>query len=71
MRKLLLAGMALTAAITFGSPQQPAKAAPGELVWGDTLPKALDPHVVFDVPMQFLLLNAYDGLYRYAGNRPS
>ncbi len=41
-----------------------------ELVWGDTLPAGLDPHVVYDVPMQMLLLNAYDGLYRYIGNPP-
>ncbi|MGF1526153.1 MAG: ABC transporter substrate-binding protein [Candidatus Competibacterales bacterium] len=40
------------------------------LVWGDTLPASLDPHVVFDVPMQFILLNVYDGLYRYQGNPP-
>lgn len=70
MRKLLLACTALTAALTFGTPQQPAQAAPGELVWSETMPKALDPHVVYDVPMQFFLLNAYDGLYRYVGNPP-
>ncbi len=41
-----------------------------ELIWGDQLPKGLDPHVVYDVPMQFVLLNNYDGLYRYIGNPP-
>ncbi len=40
------------------------------LVWGDTLPAGLDPHAIFDVPMQFILLNAYDTLYRYSGNPP-
>ncbi len=40
------------------------------LVWGDTLPAGLDPHAIFDVPMQFILLNAYDTLYRYMGNPP-
>jgi len=40
------------------------------LVWGDTLPATLDPHAVFDVPSQFVLLNVYDGLYRYQGNPP-
>jgi peptide/nickel transport system substrate-binding protein len=40
------------------------------LVWGDTLPKSLDPHAVYDVPMQFYMLNTYDGLYRYVGNPP-
>jgi peptide/nickel transport system substrate-binding protein len=40
------------------------------LVWGDTLPKSLDPHAIYDVPMQFYMLNTYDGLYRYQGNPP-
>lgn len=47
-----------------------AVAEPDELVWGDTLPAGLDPHVVYDVPMQFYMLNVYDGLYRYVGNPP-
>ena len=34
------------------------------------LPGNLDPHAVFDVPSQYILLNAYDGLYRYQGNPP-
>ena len=42
----------------------------GTLVWGDTLPAGLDPHAIFDVPMQFILLNVYDTLYRYIGNPP-
>ena len=41
-----------------------------DLVWGDTLPKNLDPHAVFDVPMQFYMLNVYDSLYRYQNNPP-
>jgi peptide/nickel transport system substrate-binding protein len=50
---------------------QPAQAqAPRPLVWGDTLPATLDPHAIFDVPSQFVLLNVYDGLYRYQGNPP-
>ena len=40
------------------------------MVWGDTLLATLDPHAIFDVPSQFILLNAYDGLYRYQGNPP-
>ena len=43
---------------------------PGELVWADNLPGGLDPHVVFDVPMQFYMLNIYDQLYQYEGNPP-
>lgn len=34
------------------------------------LPMNLDPHQVFDVPMQGLMLNAYDNLYRYEGDPP-
>ena len=40
------------------------------LVWGDNMPASLDPHALFDVPAQFILLNVYDGLYRYQGNPP-
>ena len=46
----------------------PAEAQQRPLVWGDTLPATLDMHAIFDVPAQFVLLNAYDGLYRYQGN---
>ena len=56
----------LAALLLFASP--PAGAQPRPLVWGDTLPAPLDMHAVFDVPSQFVLLNAYDGLYRYQGN---
>lgn len=45
------------------APQRP-------LVWGDSLPATLDPHAIFDVPSQFVLLNVYDGLYRYQNNPP-
>jgi peptide/nickel transport system substrate-binding protein len=34
------------------------------------LPANLDPHQVFDVPMQAVMLNAYDGLYRYQNDPP-
>lgn len=47
-----------------------AQSRPGELVWADNLPAGLDPHVVFDVPMQFYMLNIYDQLYQYEGNPP-
>jgi peptide/nickel transport system substrate-binding protein len=47
----------------------PARAE-GTLIWGDNPPSSMDPHAVFDVPMQFVLLNVYDGLYRYVGNPP-
>lgn len=61
--------LAATAALT-AIPAADAQDRSKELIWADQLPKGLDPHVVYDVPMQFVLLNAYDGLYRYTGNPP-
>lgn len=66
MKKLIYAAFAAVVAM---SPLA-AAADNDELVWGDTLPKGLDPHVVYDVPMQFYMLNVYDTLYRYVGNPP-
>lgn len=43
---------------------------PDTLVSGDNLPQNLDPHQIFDVPMQGYALNTYDTLYRYEGNPP-
>ena len=43
---------------------------PGVLVTGDNLPANVDPHQIFDVPMQLYSLNTYDNLYRYQGNPP-
>jgi peptide/nickel transport system substrate-binding protein len=40
------------------------------LVSGDNLPANLDPHQIFDVPMQGYAVNTYDTLYRYEGNPP-
>ncbi len=34
------------------------------------LPINLDPHQVYDVPMQGIMLNAYDNLYRYENDPP-
>lgn len=45
-------------------------AEPDTLVSGDNLPQNLDPHQIFDVPMQGYALNTYDTLYRYEGNPP-
>ena len=64
-----LAGAATVAAVALLAP--PASAAqPGVLVTGDNLPANVDPHEIFDVPMQFYSLNIYDKLYRYEGNPP-
>ncbi|MFD2239323.1 ABC transporter substrate-binding protein [Aureimonas populi] len=64
------AGIALCAAALAPVQEVRAQGAPGELAWADTLPSGLDPHVVFDVPMQLYMLNVYDNLYRYQGNPP-
>ena len=64
----LMAGAVAAIAAVFFAPASQAQQRP--LVWGDTLPATLDPHAIFDVPSQFVLLNAYDGLYRYQGNPP-
>jgi peptide/nickel transport system substrate-binding protein len=61
--------MLMAATLALGAPGM-AAAQPRPLVWGDQLPATLDPHAIFDVPSQFILLNAYDGLYRYQGNPP-
>lgn len=69
-----LRAAALAAAVALlpaGLAPSPASAQQRPLVWGDTLPATLDPHAIFDVPSQFVLLNVYDGLYRYQGNPPN
>ena len=66
MRRLLC-GLSLAAILSAGTAHAQSE---DELVWGDTLPAGLDPHVVYDVPMQMFMLNVYDGLYRYVGNPP-
>lgn len=43
---------------------------PDDFVTAFGLPMNLDPHQVFDVPMQALMLNAYDNLYRYEDDPP-
>ncbi|MGE0315245.1 MAG: ABC transporter substrate-binding protein [Lautropia sp.] len=74
MNKLIIstacaATLALTALAAHpGSAHAQGKRA--SLVWGDQLPAGLDPHAIYDVPMQYVLLNVYDGLYRYIGNPP-
>lgn len=68
MKKLLLslaAGLMLAAA-----PISTYAQSKTEIVWADALTANLDTHVGFDVLTQLILLNAYDGLYRYVGNPP-
>src|SRR5207247_7299498 len=64
-----ISGAAAVAAILALAPQAYA-GPPGVLVSGDNLPANLDPHQIFDVPMQLYSLNTYDNLYRYQGNPP-
>ena len=64
-----IAGAAMITAVLAVAPQARA-AQPGFLVTGDNLPTNLDPHQIFDVPMQLYSLNTYDNLYRYEGNPP-
>ena len=53
-----------------GTAHEAQAADPDTFVTGFGLPMNLDPHQVFDVPMQALMLNAYDSLYRYEGDPP-
>lgn len=69
MKKLFL-GCAAALAIALGSAAPGFAQTKNEIVWGDLLPANLDAHVNFDVPSQLILLNLYDGLYRYVGNPP-
>ena len=64
-----IVGAAVVAALLAVAPNVRASQ-PGLLTTGDNLPANLDPHQMFDVPMQFYSLNAYDNLYRYEGNPP-
>ncbi len=60
----------------FGALAAAALAVPAEAAEGSTfvsgwgLPTNLDPHQIFDVPMQTVMLNAYNGLYRYENDPP-
>src|SRR5215210_1956178 len=65
----MLAGAVAIVAVAIAAPDARA-AEPGTLVTGDNLPANLDPHQIFDVPMQLYSLNTYDNLYRYLGNPP-
>ncbi|MCC7427004.1 MAG: ABC transporter substrate-binding protein [Alphaproteobacteria bacterium] len=69
-RLFVLAAAGLMAASGVAVAPAEAQRRPNEIVWGDQLPGGLDPHVIADVPMQFIQLNMYDELYRYQGNPP-
>jgi peptide/nickel transport system substrate-binding protein len=70
LQRLLLAAAGAIAAAGVLAPHAKAQRRPNEIVWGDQLPGGLNPHVIADVPMQFIQLNTYDEFYRYQGNPP-
>ena len=63
-------GLAAGALAAATLPRTAFAADPTTFVSGNALPANLDPHQIFDVPMQALRLNTYDNLYRYQGNPP-
>ena len=70
MRRRTLGGLA-AGALAAGTMTRTASAADTTtFVSGTQLPANLDPHQVFDVPMQALMLNGYDNLYRYQNDPP-
>ncbi len=70
MSGLTRRGLATLSAATLAIRAMPARAAGDVFVSGWGLPSNLDPHQIFDVPMQTVMLNAYDGLYRYENDPP-
>jgi peptide/nickel transport system substrate-binding protein len=59
-----------TAATLIASTLKAQAMEPDTFVTAFGLPANLDPHQVYDVPMQALMLNAYDNLYRYENDPP-
>jgi peptide/nickel transport system substrate-binding protein len=69
-RRRTLGGLAAGALAAGTLPRMASAADTTTFVSGTQLPANLDPHQVYDVPMQGLMLNAYDNLYRYQGDPP-
>lgn len=63
-------GLAAGALVAGALPSSAYAADATTLVSGFALPGNLDPHQVYDVPMQAMMLNTYDNLYRYQGDPP-
>jgi peptide/nickel transport system substrate-binding protein len=70
LRRRQVGGLAAGALAAAAMPRAAFAADPTTFVAGTGLPANLDPHQVYDVPMQGLMLNAYDNLYRYQGDPP-
>ncbi|MCF8532241.1 MAG: ABC transporter substrate-binding protein [Reyranella sp.] len=66
----LVAGAAIAGTVAGGTLRTASAADASTFVSGFGLPANLDPHQVYDVPMQAMMLNAYDNLYRYQNDPP-
>jgi len=63
-------GLAALSASALALRALPARAAGDTFVSAWALPANIDPHQVFDVPMQTVMFNVYDNLYRYQNDPP-
>jgi peptide/nickel transport system substrate-binding protein len=70
MSRLTRRGLGVLSAAALTARAVPGYASGDTFVSGFGLPANLDPHQIFDVPMQGIILNAYDGLYRYENDPP-
>lgn len=66
----LAAGALVAGPLAMGSVRTARAADASTFITAAGLPINLDPHQVYDVPMQGVMLNAYDNLYRYENDPP-
>src|SRR3954471_24525904 len=66
----LAAGALVAGPLAVGSVRSAQAADSSTFITAAGLPINLDPHQVYDVPMQGIMLNAYDNLYRYENDPP-
>src|SRR3954469_19089075 len=66
----LAAGALVAGPFAIGSVRSARAADSSTFITAAGLPINLDPHQVYDVPMQGIMLNAYDNLYRYENDPP-
>ena len=64
------AGGLAVGALAAGAMRSAQAADSSTFVTAAGLPINLDPHQIYDVPMQGVMLNAYDNLYRYENDPP-
>jgi peptide/nickel transport system substrate-binding protein len=70
LRRRQVGGLTMGALAASALPRVVSAADASTFLNGNALPGNLDPHQVYDVPMQGLMLNAYDNLYRYQNDPP-